>query len=303
VKLGIVVLAHRSPEQLALLLRALRHPQVRVYLHVDSRIDLAPFARVLANGPDPGVVALKRRPTRWGGIELVDASLDGLRRGIADDCGYFVLVSGQDFPLRPVDEIVHFLEDAGDRSYLEYWTLPTPFWRFGGRDRTDFYTYTLLGRRETCFPRGEDISFFNWKGRTLNQVLRIRSLGKPPRRFPPYLAPFAGWQWWNLSRAAADHVLAFVDKHPDYRAYHRYTWCPDELFFHSILLGTDFARRHELMNDDLRFKIWPEGDAHPHVLTIVDLPAMLNSGMLFARKFDAEIDGLVLSQLASDVRV
>jgi hypothetical protein len=268
-----------------------------VYLHIDRRVRLDDFRPALAGSTD-AVTLLPRRATRWGGIELVDAALDGLRRGRAEKCDYFVLISGQDFPLQPIEKIVAFLEAGHDRSYLTYWDLPTPFWRFGGRDRTDFYTYTVLGRRETCIPRGEDTSTFNWKGRVLNELLRLRTVGKPPRRFPAYVRPAAGWQWWNLSRDAAEYVLRFVDEHPDYRAYHEYTWCPDELFFHSILLGTSFAESHELCNDDLRFQVWPKGDAHPHVLTLGDLPAMLSSGKLFARKFDSDVDDVVLRRLA-----
>jgi hypothetical protein len=279
----------------------MRHADVTVYLHVDQRVPLAPFEKALSPGLIDHIRLLPRKPTRWGGIELIDASLHGLQAGTADGCSHFALISGQDLPLRSPDELLAFFAAAGTRSYLEYWTLPVPFWRFGGRDRTDFYTYTVLGRRETCFPRGEDISFFNWKGRLLNQTLRIRSLGKPLRRFPAYVEPFAGWQWWNLSRAAADHVLRFVDEHPGYRAYHRYTWCPDELFFHSILLGTDFASRHEVLKDDLRFKIWPAGEAHPHVLTEADLPAILASEKLFARKFDSVVDQTPIEHLTRRV--
>ncbi len=116
-------------------------------------------------------------------------------------------------------------------------------WRLGGRDRTDFYTYTVRGRRETCIPRGEDTSFLSRKGRLLNRILRLRSSLKPPRSFPSYARAFGGSQWWNLSRGAADYVLAFLDEHPDYRRYHEHTLAPDEIFFQSILVGTGFAER------------------------------------------------------------
>jgi hypothetical protein len=300
-KLACILLAHRSPQQLAQLLSVLRHPDVRFYLHVDSRVSQPPFTRALADLKLPGVVPLRRRPSRWGGIEMVDASLDGLARGAADGCDYFFLLSGQDFPLRPVEQLLSFVEHAADRSYIKYWPLPAPFWRFGGRDRTDFYTYTILDRRETCIPFGGDVSFFNRRGRTLNWLLRGRTLLKPSRRFPPYARPVGGSQWWNLSRGAARHVLDFVHRHPDYRRYHEYTLCPDEIFFHSILLGTDFADRHEVVNDNLRFTIWPPTERHPHVLTSADLPEILASDSLFARKFDQDVDPTALARLAESV--
>ncbi len=296
-KLAIVVLAHDRPDQLALLLSSLRHPQVRPYLHVDRRSELAPFTEALADAGVGEVELLPRHATAWGSADLVDAALEGLSRGAREGCDYFILISGHDFPLRPVGEIHAFFERAGSRSYLEHFPLPTPRWRFGGRDRTDFYTYTVRGRRETCIPRGEDTSFLNRKGRLLNEMLRVRGALKPARHFPDYAIPFGGSQWWNLSRAAADHILDFIDKHPDYRRYHSHTLAPDEVFFQSIILGTGFATENEVVNDTLRFMRWPEKDSHPRVLTTDDLPAILASESLFARKFDASVDDSVLTRL------
>lgn len=287
--LGIVVLAHDRPDLLAGLVAALRHPRIGVYLHVDRRRDLSPFVRALdsvGNGTQT-VTVLPRYATAWASPELVDAALAGLTRAVADGCSYVLLVSGRDLPLRPAGELVGFAEAAGGRSYIEHFPLPDPRWRLEGRDRTDFYTYTVRGRRETCVPSGEDTSFLSRRGRLLNGALRLRAAPAPPRRFPSYARPYGGSQWWNLSRAAAEHVLAFLDRHPDYRRYHEHTLAPDELFFQSILAGTEFAERHELVDDSLRFMRWPRGGSHPRTLEEGDLPAALESGALFARKFDA----------------
>lgn len=300
-KVACIVLAHHRPRQLARLLSVLRHAQIQVYLHVNRRARFAPFREALVDLRVPAPTILRRRATRWGRAELIDATLEGIQRGVADRCHYFLLISGQDFPLRSSDEIVTFAETAQSRSCMAHWPLPTDRWRFGGRDRTDFYTYNVFGRVETCIPRGEDVSFLNWRGRTLNEVLRLRTAFEPRRCFPPYLQPFGGWTWWNLSRPAADHVLSFVDEHPDYRRYHEHTFAPDEIFFQSVLLGTDFARHQEVVDDSLRFTIWPENATHPRILTLDDMPEMVASHCLFARKFDSVVDDAVLAELAARV--
>ncbi len=302
-KLACIVLAHERPGQLALLLSALRHPRARAYLHVDRRSPLDGFAAALTEAGLDDVALLPRHAATWGSPQLVDAALEGLARGLAEGCGYFVLISGQDFPLRPVEEILELAEAAGSRSYLDHFPLPDPRWRFEGRDRTDFYTYTLRGRRETCVPRGEDTSFLNRRGRLLNELLRARSALRPARRFPAYARPYGGSQWWNLSRAAAERVLGFLAEHPGYRRYHEHTLCPDELFFQSILAGTEFADEHEVVDDSLRFMRWPAGGSHPRALGAGDLPAMLESEALFARKFDSAAAGSALAALRERVAV
>jgi Core-2/I-Branching enzyme len=301
VRLACIVLAHRNPKQLALLLSALRHPRVRLYLHLDQRVQIAPFIRSLSEARVHDVVPLSRRQTRWAGPLFVDAALEGLSRGISDRCEYFILISGQDFPLRRVEAILEFVEHERRLSYVEYFPLPTARWRYCGRLRTDFYTYNVLGRRETCIPVGEDVGTLSRRGQFVNWALRARSAIKPKRRFPPYLRPFGGSSWWNVSRAAAEYVLAFVREHPDYRRYHEYTLSADEIFFQSILLGAAFGSRHEIVNADLRFTDWPDKSNHPRTLTTADLPAMLDSKALFARKFDAAVDDTVLAQLAEQM--
>ena len=300
-RLGCVVLAHALPGQLASLLSILQHPQVRLYLHIDRRKPIAPFRRALEEAGVDNLSLLPRRASPWGSIDVVDAELDGLAASVNDGCDYMVVLSGQDFPVQPVDRILAFLQDQGSRSYMRYWrpgeagALGMTDWN--GRFRTELYAYRVLGRTVACLPRGEDISFLNFRGRVLNQLLRFRTALKSRRRHPAYVSPFVGTTWWNLSRLAAEYVLDFVEEHPDFRRYHTHTWTPDEMFFQSILLGSGFADRHEVVRDDLRFVDWSEAAAHPRVLTIEDVPEMLQSGKLFARKFDESVDAQVLTEL------
>ena len=297
-KLAFIVMAHHMPVQLVMLLESLRHPQTRTYLHLDRRARLAPFRAELSRRGIDGVELLPRHASSWGGVGMVDAAMDGLRRGLKERCDYFVLLSGQDFPVWPVSEVVQFFDERAGQSYLEYFPLPDERWEYGGRMRTDFYSYDVLGRRETCFPKGEEPRL-SFKGRMLNRLLRIRTAAKPPRRFPSYLRPFGGAQWWNLDRDAAEFVVRFTDERPDYRAYHRHTLAPDEIYFHSILLGTSFAETQEIVNDSLRFMIWPSNSSHPRTLCSADLPAIAGSGKPFARKFDLQLDRSVIEKLSA----
>ena len=73
------------------------------------------------------------------------------------------------------------------------------------------------------------------------------------------------------------------------------------MFVHSILLGTDFARHNEIVNDRLRFVIGQQGSPHPRTLTTNELPAILESDKPFARKFDEEENGRVLDLLAARI--
>jgi hypothetical protein len=295
-RLAIVVLAHSRPEQLAILLDTLRHPQVTVYLHIDSGAELEPFRRELAVRSVPEPVWLRRHRTRWGSLEIVDAEIEGIAQAIADGCSYVLLISGEDFPLRPVSELVAFAQANQERSFVQGYALPYAAWPRDGRERTDFYSCRVGSNLYTCIPRGEDTSALRPPRRLLNWALRLRFMFKPSRRFPAYLRPYGGQQWLNLSPAAAAYVLGFLAEHPDYRSYHAHTACPDELLIQSVLLGSGFADDHEIVDDDLRFLRWTGGD-HPKLLALEDLAAMRESGDLFARKVVAEHDPQLFAAL------
>lgn len=300
-KVGVIILAHQGARQVAQLMGALRHPDVRLYLHVDSRVPLAPFEHALAASDISELTILPRHRTAWGTLGIVDASLAGLSAGVTDGCGYFMLITGQDFPLRPVAELVRFADDAGDRSYIQHWPVHDSMHRFAGRDRTDFYAFNVLGRRELCIPREDDASFLGPKGRLLNTVLRARSASLGSRGFPHYVRPYAGQACWNLSRSAAEYVLEFIGEHGDYHTYHKYTWVPDEIFYQSILAGSAFADQHQLVNESKRFYVW--SGVRTRVLTVDDLSEIRASDGLFARKFDRDVDPIVLARVAGEVGV
>lgn len=299
-KLACIVLAHRGPRQVARMLSCLRHSDVRMYLHVDRRVDLHPFEQALGGFGLEEVTLLPRHATPWGGIGAVDAQLGGLERALEDGCDYFVLLSGQDFPIHPVDRIVERLAAAPELSHVRHFPLPDERWAYGGRMRTEFYTFELFGRMETHIPAGEPKEL-SWKGTLLNHLLGFRSALLPERRFPPYVEPYGGWSWWNLSREAAEYVIDFVARHPDYRAFHRHTLSADEIFVHSILMGTGFPGAERVANEDLRFLEWRPDGKHPRILVSDDLPDIMASEALFARKFDDGVDEEVIRRLVDHI--
>jgi hypothetical protein len=305
-RLGIIVLAHRDPEQLATLLNTLRHPQVRLYLHVDSKVPIAPFNEAFERAGVEDITWLKRRRTRWGTLDTVEAELEGISLCLTDGCDYVIVISGLDFPLRPIAEIVRFFSENRERTYLEALPIPSERWGFGGRDRIEFYAYRLPGAVLTCVPYGEDTSTMSRRRRPVNWALRLWTVFRPKRKFPSYADPFGGSHWFNLSSAAAAYLLEFVEAHPDYRQYHKDTVCVDEIFVHSILRSTQFAETHEIVNDDLRYVVWEDlglrGTPHPNVLTLDDLPDMVSSGALFARKVSSTEQPELFAELLEIVR-
>lgn len=278
-RIAHLILAHQGPGQLARLLAALAHPEADCYIHLDKKADFAPFAFL---GGWPQVFFIRRRlSVQWGGYSLTRAVLEGSREILAHPAGYDCInvLSVQDYPLKPAEEIQQFLRRHPGQSFLECAPLGSAWWQENLR-RVERYHLT-----DFTFP-----------GRYVLQKLLNTVL--PRRKFPlPYML-YGGNMggWYTLSRAAAAYALTFIDAHLRLRRFALFTWGSDEFLLHTVLLNSPL-RATITTTDNLRYIDWSAGGNSPRTLSPADLPALLASPKLWARKFDPGAAGAVLAAL------
>lgn len=271
-RIAYVIAAHRRLDQLERLLRRLAGPETSFVVHVDRRAGREPYEELLRRTADlDDVHYLDRHLGYWGGFGVVRAALKAIRYLVEERVPfeYAVLLSGQDYPLRPPEAIRASLAGSGGASFVAYHSLP--FWGWGPRGGLD---------------RVEDLHLI---GRF---VLHLRLPWR--RRVPGGLVPFGGSRTWLLTRDAIEYVDAYVRSHPDYVRFFEHVLSPSELFFQTLLLNSEFA--DSIVNDHRLYLEW-RGGANPATLTSADLPQLLASDCLFARKFDVGVDAAVLDEL------
>jgi hypothetical protein len=271
-RVAYVVSAYKYPQQLGRLLRVLSTTTASFSVHVDRKTRSPVFRAMRTETEDvPNVHFLPRHVSHWAGFGHVRATLKGLadvvERGVP--CDYVVLLTGQDYPLRPPAYIEAFLGDAGGRSFMSHWPLPFPPWEpRGGLDRIeDWHLITY---------------------RRLHLALPLR------RQVPGGLRPYGGGAYWCLARPVAEYIHDFVRRNPAYVRFFEHVFVPDELFFQTIVLNSPL--QETIVNDNLRFIDWSEKPG-PTVLRMEHLPKLIESGKLFARKFDASVDAAILDAL------
>lgn len=226
---------------------------------------------------------------------MVSAELRGIEKLLKLDLkwDFYINLSGQDFPIKSSKVRNEFLKTNKGKDFMMISN------QFNNRPNT-------MNRIENYFTESET-------GFT----------GSPyERSYMPYTTPYIGGQWKILSRGCCE----FITKSPligKFRDYYENTLIPDESFFQTVLMNTDGGGN--IINDDKRAIIWipeigPElaskvftesettaliesGEIklRPKTLTIEDLPFLLTSDALFARKFDEKIDGTILDELEKRV--
>ena len=67
----------------------------------------------------------KREKVYWGAYSIVKATINGFEAIVASNNSYdFInLLSGQDYPIKPLDEIHGFLEANAGKAFMEFYSV------------------------------------------------------------------------------------------------------------------------------------------------------------------------------------
>lgn len=274
-----LILAHKNLSQVDRLITALEGKETSFYIHVDKKVGTHELKNTGFFRRSDVKMVKNRKNVSWGGYSIVAATIDLMRLALSGKKrGYFILMSGQDFPLRSNDSIRTFLIKNYGREYLNFWRIPHHKWDNGGIDRFSYFWFV----DKIGIERSRDLYFLQ------KETGLIRSYFE---EFPP----FGGSQWWCLTTECVSYVLRFLQYNPPFSDFFETTVIPDEMFFHTIIINSDF--KDSVIDDNLRYIIFNEEKDHPEYLVLSDFVSMTNSNKLWARKFDVNIDEKIIENL------
>ena len=76
----------------------------------------------------------------WGGTSVLESEMHLLRMAVQrSDADYFHLISGQDYPTRPLDYFLEFYDRNAGKEYIGYLHLPHPNWEDNTFRRLQYY--------------------------------------------------------------------------------------------------------------------------------------------------------------------
>lgn len=278
-RLAWFVMAHQKPEQLRWIVEALAaagSPGELILLHVDLKSMLGLKAErrgMLQTARDlrsryPAIRLMRPRFTNWGGWSLSQLHLDAIGTALRLDpeWTYFVNLSGQCYPIKALAEIRARIADADGQAFVEmrhFSTLPADDWHLAWHPMVE---------------------------------LPHKAIKRSGRRSPPgdFELEFKGSQWSILPRAFCEwQCKAPVANR--IKAYLRGLLLSDELIIQTLVRNGPW--RDRVVPHYGREIVWPG----PKVMTSADLPHLLASPALFARKFDLMQDATVLHALSEQL--
>lgn len=220
---GFVMLVHEALDRAEQVARHWAGHGCPVVIHVDRRVGRTRHADFVKALSDLGNVAFcDRHRCEWGTWSLVAASLSGSRLMLDrfPQVRHVFLASGSCLPLRPVPELIRYLDERPKTNFIESVTTEDVPWTIGGLNTERF---TLR------FP-------FSWKRQRglFDWYVRLQRRLGVKRRIPPGIVPHLGSQWWCLTRQTLSAILDDPEREANER-YFRRVWIPDESYYQTLV--------------------------------------------------------------------
>lgn len=285
-------MAHGCFDVLESIISTLRHPNVSFVVHIDLKYkgNIPSFL-----SGDSIYLTPERLSVEWGGLSMVDCVkyLCEYAHSL-NKFDYFVLLSGNDYPVKSGSTIYEYLNKNKENNYIAGIELPNEDspWIQGGYRRLACYPIFLKHKRIAAIePKKYDIynlreilKVILFNPLKLSEALKVIFKGRP-RNNGTDIKAFGGEMWWMMNAATIEQHLTYLHNNPDYYEYHRDTIVPDEIFFNSLA----HSLSENVVNDIKRYINWKNRtDLSPTALSISDVDILESciedSETLFVRK-------------------
>jgi hypothetical protein len=271
-KQAILITAYRNIDQLVQLINYFDQ-RYTFYIHIDkqSKIDLTPLQQI----KEKEIVVFRKYVVHWGGINHLKAILLLVDEALKNEENtFFHLISGQDYPAKPLD----YFEKQLDRSkdYIRIDAMPRKEWPGnGGMDRIDYYN---------PYDRFNAKKIVRW----MNFLVLVQKKLGLKRSYPPgFPKLYGGSTWWSLTRNTLQYVADYTRQNPWLLKRLNYTFCSEEMYFQTVIQHSPYI--NNVVNDNLRYIDWvSERGGRPAFLDASDFADIIASNKLFARKFKSE---------------
>lgn len=279
-KIAYLILVHKNPKQLVRLIESLQNDNDTFFVHLDKKCNMSEFGHILKENKNIKFIS-ERVSINWGGFSMVEATINLIKNSLNySQYDYFILLSGQDYPIKNSKDIHMFLEKNNNLEYIN--------------------TRDIINDWKSAKIRYEQYHFMDivFKGRYY--VEKLFGFFIPKRNFYGNLHPFGGSQWWCLTKDCIKYIMQYIKKNDDIIKYFKRVAVPDEIFFHTIIMNSIF--KHKVVNDNLRYINIPKGECHPIIYKENNFYELMNCNKLFARKFDLNLDSNIFAMIDKQLK-
>ena len=316
-----LIMAHKNKHQLIRLIKAVSTENIDIFVHLDKKWMLKKEEIAEIKNSSDNVFIVKKRIhgvlDRFSlpqiELNVIDAAL-AHERETGVKYGYFILLSGQDYPIKSKAYIQKFLDEQYPKPLIDYDPAVDGNWVWGKYQLTKWGNKIdeIQKRRKKGLIRSIEVGFcvIAYKTEKFFRGIPWDKLQKSGIKI------YGGSQWWILPHGVIDYVKEQQKHNKKVIKELKRAWTPEENFFQTLALNSPYAA-HIIENDPIfntgkgNFKamtycnfITPTKPfrGHPHIIKVEDYERIMAKKALFARKFDDTIDSKVLDMIENKIK-
>ncbi|CZQ96960.1 Hypothetical protein Tpal_2076 [Trichococcus palustris] len=282
-----LILAHHNFDTLTLLFRLLDAPNNNLYLHVDAKAQGFHEEELRSVLKSSKLTVLPPQIVYWGGYSQIEATLRLVEYALKDGFDYCHSITGVDLPLKTQSEIDSFFTKHAGYEFINY--RPE---RYEYAEYKCAYYHPFV---ETKYNRKYKAVRLLDHGVAMFQ--KTLGLKRSQTKF------YQGSAYFSISEECAKYVLSKKD---EIRKNYRYTIGADEAYLQTVIMNSPFKDRlyrfEEKYYGNAMLVDWDRSENRnnsPHTFRISDYDNLIavDEGILFARKFDENIDAEIVKKI------
>lgn len=280
-KHAYLIIAHNDFDILEKLLVLLDDDRNDIFIHIDKKVKSFDFEYFKNITKKSSIYFIPRIKVFWGDYSQIRCELLLLKQAVKGNYSYYHLLSGVDLPLKTQDEIHDFFSNK-DFEFVHYCT---PEQIKNARNRVlEFHFLMPWYKSHNKYLRYLCIK--------INQIAKVFQYKINYKRYwNKNTKIMYGSNWFSITNDLAKYI---VSKEKWIKKHFKNSICADELFVQTIVYNSKFKNKLYWKKLDgnylgiMRFIDWKRGG--PYVFRKEDFEELINSQMLFARKFSTQVD-------------
>ncbi len=274
-RFAYLIMADQRFDVLKELLKDLDDERNDIFLHIDKKTkdyDVDELKGCIRKGR---LQFVRPMAVYWGHSSQIQCVLNLLKAATkAAFHDYYHLLVGVEFPIKSQTEIYDFFARNYGKEFIGYDIVDT---RYIDRIKY-FYFWGKYARSNKKYEQklyDKCLKFVEWQKK--NGINRVKKDGTVYKK---------GYANWSIT----DDLARFFVKNESFiRKKMKYTFCADEIFFHTLAYNSGFREKIYDFDDEynscMRITTWQNTNNR---LCLKDVDRLMKSGKLFARKIDGE---------------
>lgn len=278
-----LIVAHKNPEQLKMLLSQIDDKRNDIYILIDKKASkLFHFDFKLKTSR---LFFLKPKRINWGAYSQIDAYLYLFNVSSSKfSYDYYHLLSGQDLLLKSQDYIHNFFEKNNGAEFINFVDNEITQEIISIRlSKYHFFQEKIGNKKES---RHKLFIFLNRISMKIQTIFGVNRIAKSKIQYR------MGENWCSLTNGFVEYLMS---KKRIIKKTFKFSLCADEVFLQTIIFNSDFYNNVSFNN--LRYIDWERGK--PFVFTNECYRELVDNQNLFARKFDISIDREIIEKIVS----